>query len=705
MRVNLLLQSAFAAVSLLSTNAHPIGYYPRDDEPNISSTPCGPAWTQQAYKNGVVVSRNGINYKSLIFIKETDAAPGDNSWKWSSAGACSETEPIPAGPSAESTSSALTSSETTQQIDDVVSEPLSTVAPDAVSEPLSTIAPDAVSGPLSAVAPDAVSEPLSTFAPDAAPTAGSFDSVIPQEFGMYLPPVPQQADQCAPLWTPQLYALNETVSWESHNYNSVQPIFDTDTQAPGMDETKWTLVGPCLNGPMPLLSDMPGLDTSQFIPLVSQADNATVDADSTLSGQNNSDAGIPSAPAEVEMPVLTSTGPIGVKGAKLEATQLTPDVSEGAQATEVTTTALSEPEVLDDAHTEADTTPDIPEPATTKPASMDSEDSQSVEDSVTLTQLIPDHSNANTNEGNASLIAPQLPPAPQVQIKYTPVSPVNSTEDEQAPVAAELEVHQLTPVVAEFDNKPVEPTLLPQPVIGHTVVGSSEVESLAVNPQLATVQLESNTINATSDKIAVVTPSLEMTQLVPLDTKIGNGVKGSNSLPQPEPADPSVDTTNVDNSPGALQVTSEGTNQSIPANIHPDEVTVVENPQPRIAGASSVNVMANSNIVAPEFMAPQFAASDGETVNAVPEAIPLASVDVQPVEIVVPKELNGAIPAKGASGRIKRKPTVKKAKHTKKKPKWTRKQKKGKYPKRPKKSTKTKPHSKPPPKTIVKMKL
>ncbi|KAJ3250480.1 hypothetical protein HDU77_006607 [Chytriomyces hyalinus] len=704
MRVNLLLQRAFAAVSLLSTNAHPIGYYPRDDEPNISSTPCGPAWTQQAYKNGVVVSRNGVNYKSLIFIKETDAAPGDNSWKWSSAGACSETESIPAGPSAESTSSAVTSSETAQQIDDALSEPLSSVAPDAVSETLST------------VAPDAVSEPLSTVAPDAAPAAGSFDSVIPQEFGMYLPPVPQQADQCAPLWAPQLYALNETVSWESHNYNSVQPIFDTDTQAPGMDETKWSLVGPCLNGPMPLLSDMPGLDTSQFIPLASQAGNATVDAASTLSGQNNSDAGIPSAPAEVEMPVLTSTGAIGVKGAKLETTQLAPEVSEGTQATEVTTTVLSEPEVLDVAHTEADTTPTIPEPATTKPASMDSEDSQSVEDSVTLAQLIPDGSNANTNEGNASLIAPQLPPAPQVQIKNTPVAPVSSTEDEQTPVAAELEVHQLTPVVAESDNKPVEPTLLSQPVIDHTVVGSSEVESLTVNPQLATVQLETNTINDGSDKIAVVTPSLEMTQLAPLDTKIGNGVKGSSSLPQSEPADPSVDATNVDNSSSALQVTSEGTSQSIPAkpdlenqplpaSIVPDEVAVVENPQPRIAGASSGNVMANSNTVAPEFMAPQFAASDVEAVNAVPEAIPLASVDVQPVEIVVPKELNGTIPVKGASGRIKRKPTVKKVKHTKKKTKWTRKPKKGKYTKRPKKPTKTKPHSKPPPKTIVKAKL
>ncbi|KAI8843363.1 hypothetical protein BJ741DRAFT_645567 [Chytriomyces cf. hyalinus JEL632] len=683
MRVKLLLQSAFAAVSLLSANAHPIGYYPRDDDPTISSTPCGPAWAQQAYKNGVVVSRNGINYKSLIFIKETDAAPGDNSWKWSIAGACTETELIPAGPSAESTSSAVTGSETTQQIDDAVSEPLSTVAPDT------------------------------------APSEGSFDSVISQEFGMYLPPVPPQADQCAPLWTPQLYALNETVSWGSHNYNSAQPIPDTDTQAPGMDETKWTLVGPCLNGPMPLLSDMPGLDTSQFIPFVSQANNATVDAASILSGPNNSDTGIPSAVADVETPVLTSTDPIGVKGAKLDSISLITEVSEGAQATDDTTALLSEPDVSNVADIETGTTPTIPEPATTQPASMDPEGSQSVEHSGTLPQPTPDASNPNTNEVNASLITPELPPGPQVQIKKTDIPTVNSTETEPALVAAELEVHQLTPIVAEVDNKRVEHTLLSQPIIDHPIVGGSEVEVVTVTPKLATMQVESVTTNGASDEIGVVTPSLETTQLVPVDTKIGHDVKGSSSLPQPEPADPSVDTTKVDNSPtipDALPLPSEDTNQSIPAkpdvanqpmpaSVGPGEVTVVENPQPRIAGASSGNVMANSNTIAPEFMAPQFAAADVEAVNAVPEAIPLSSVDVQQVENVVPKELNGTILVKGASGRTKRKPTVKKAKHTKEKPKWTRKQKKGKYTKRPKKPTKTKPHSKPTPKTTEKKKL
>ncbi|KAJ3229209.1 hypothetical protein HDU81_005542 [Chytriomyces hyalinus] len=731
MRVNFLLQSAFAAVSLLPTNAHPIGYYPRDDEPTISSTPCGPAWTQQAYKNGVVVSRNGINYKSLIFIKETDAAPGVSSWKWGSIGACRGTEPTPADPSEESTLPAAAGAETTPQINTGVSDSLPTAAPD-----------------------------------DTVPNVGSFYSVTPQEFEIYQPPVPQLADQCAPLWTQKQYALNETVSWGSHNYNSVQPISETDTQGPGMDETKWTLVGPCLNGTMPLLSDMPSnstfpvgdslpdiapgseLDTSLIIPVVSQADNATTDAASITPGLETikTEVGVPSVVADVE---TTSSGPIGVKAASLETIKLMPGVSEGGQAGEEDM-LLSESvsNVTEIGTTATDATPIIPEVATTNVTSVEPEVGQAAQKSASVTQLIPDGSNANTTELNASLIAQELVPvkivstdpeiiqpilnAPNAKdtgvVNTTGTSPepsqlspaitsVDSAVDQLAPVAAELEVNPITPNIAELDNKAIEQTLLPHSVIDSPVVGSSAAENLALTtPETATAQATS-TINGASVPAATVTPAeVETTQFVPLDIKISHAVKGSSSLPQPEqPAiDPSVDAAKVDHSqtmPDPLSLSFDDTSQSkakvdmfknpdianqpLRGSVYPDESASVDNSQPGTAGASSGNAVVNSNPAAPEIMAPQFV-SDGDTVNAVPEPVPQGSIDdVQPVGNVEHKAVNSAIPVKAASGRLKRKPTVKKVKHWKKKPKWTRKQKKGKYTKRPKRPTMTKPHTKP----------
>ncbi|KAJ3225456.1 hypothetical protein HDU81_007924 [Chytriomyces hyalinus] len=198
MKAPLLLQVASAASLLLCTYAHPIGNYPRDEVPTSEPSPCAVEWTQKAYKNGVTVSYNGVNYKSLITIKDSDTAPGDKTgafWKWSNLGACS---------------AAATDANTTPTQSDPAPNPTFEI-----------IAPSTET-----------TDPMVPF-------------VLPQ---MYLPPVPPPPGPCAPLWAPQAYPFNTTVSWGSQNYNSMYAIPETDTEAPGANEAKWAITGPCVNG-------------------------------------------------------------------------------------------------------------------------------------------------------------------------------------------------------------------------------------------------------------------------------------------------------------------------------------------------------------------------------------------------------------------------------------------------------------------------
>ncbi|KAJ3266189.1 hypothetical protein HDU77_002320 [Chytriomyces hyalinus] len=199
MKAVLLLQVASAASLLVCTYAHPIGNYPRDDESTSGASPCASEWTQKAYKNGVTVSYNGVNYKSLVSIKESDTAPGDKTgtfWKWSNLGACSG-------------------------------------APSTAIDTPATAQPDPVPSPVDNITPNTENtDPLVPF-------------VVPP---MYLPPVPPPPGPCAPLWAPQAYPFNTTVSWGSQNYNSVYAIPESDVEPPGANEAKWTITGPCVNG-------------------------------------------------------------------------------------------------------------------------------------------------------------------------------------------------------------------------------------------------------------------------------------------------------------------------------------------------------------------------------------------------------------------------------------------------------------------------